>query len=120
MKTYKEVYQLPLEDQHGWIYDQKGNFVFQFLIDNEEMEKKLLDVINGKKNLTNLDLVFKHEKGLIVDKTGNEVILIRGWGNLTGIGAMNLSVEEASNIQDTFANFIVERLNYRDIVEAIS
>ena len=39
MKTYKEVYQLPLEDQHGWIYDQKGNFVFQFLIDNEEMEK---------------------------------------------------------------------------------
>ena len=75
MKTYKEVYQLPLEDQHGWIYDQKGNFVFQFLIDNEEMEKKLLDVINGKKNLTNLDLVFKHEKGLIVDKKGYEVIL---------------------------------------------
>ena len=33
---------------------------------------------------------------------------------------MNLSVEEASNIQDTFANFIVERLNYRDVVEAIS
>ena len=120
MKTYKEVYQLPLEDQHGWIYDQKGNFVFQFLIDNEEMEKKLLDVINGKKNLTNLDLVFKHEKGLIVDKKGYEVILIRGWGNLTGKGALNLPEKEAANIQDTFANFIVERLNYRDISQAIS
>ena len=119
MKTYKEVYQLPLEDQHGWIYDQKGNFVFQFLIDNEEMEKKLLDVINGKKNLTNLDLVFKHEQGQVVDKSGLPIILIRGWGNLTGTGAMNLSVEEASNIQDTFADFIVERLNYRDVSEAI-
>ena len=120
MKTYKEVYQLPLEDQHGWIYDKKGNFVFQFLIDNEEMEKKLLDVINGKKNLTNLDLVFKHEQGQVVDKSGLPIILIRGWGNLTGTGAMNLSVEEASNIQDTFADFIDERLNYRDISQAIS
>ena len=120
MKTYKEFYQLPLEYQHGWIYDQKGNFVFQFMIDDEKTEQKILDVINGKENFKNLDLVFKHEQGRIVDKSGLPIILIRGWGNLTGTGAMNLSVEEASNIQDTFANFIVERLNYRDISQAIS
>ena len=29
------------------------------------------------------------------------------------IGAHNLPVEEAANIQDTFADFIVERLNFR-------
>ena len=29
-------------------------------------------------------------------------------------GAANLSVEEAANIQDTFADFIVERLNFRE------
>ena len=120
MKTYKDVYQLPLEENHGWIYDQKGNFVFQFMIDNEKTEQKILDVINGKENFKNLDLVFKHEQGRIVDKSGLPIILIRGWGNLTGTGAMNLSVEEASNIQNTFASFIVERLNYRDVVEAIS
>ena len=119
MKTYKDVYQLPLEESHGWIYDQKRNFVFQFLIDDKKTEQKILDVINGKENLKRIDLVFKHEKGIIKDKD-RELILIRGWGNLTGPGAMNLSVEEASNIQDTFANFIVERLNYRDVVEAIS
>ena len=39
---------------------------------------------------------------------GHKLILIRGWGNLTGAGAHNLSVEEAANIQDTFADFIVE------------
>jgi len=120
MKTYKDVYLLPVEDSHGWIYDQKRNFVFQFMIDDEKTEQKILDVINGKENFKNLDLVFKHEQGQILDESGLPIILIRGWGNLTGIGAMNLSIKDASNIQDTFANFIVERLNYRDIVEAIS
>lgn len=120
MKTYKDVYQLPLEDMHGRIYDQNENFVFQFIIDDEKTQQKILDVINGKENFKNLDLLFKHEQGQIVDKSGLPIILIRGWGNLTGTGAMNLSVEEASNIQDTFASFIVERLNYRDICEAIS
>ena len=120
MKTYKEFYQLPLEYQHGWIYDQKGNFVFQFMIDDEKTEQKILDVINGKENFKNLDLVFKYEQGQIVDKSGLPIILIRGWGNLTGKGALNLPEKEAANIQDTFANFIVERLNYRDISQAIS
>lgn len=120
MKNYKDVYQFPLEESYGWIYDQKRNFVFQFLIDDEKSEKKLLDVINGKENLTNLNILFKHENGQIIDKSGREIILIRGWGNLTGSGAMNLPEKEASNIQDTFADFIVERLNYRDISEAVA
>jgi hypothetical protein len=120
IKTYKDVYQLPLEDSHGWIYDQKRNFVFQFMIDDEKTEQKILDVINGKENFKNFHLSFYHEKGIIKDNKDREIILIRGWGNLTGTGAMNLSTEEASNIQDTFANFILERLNYRDVVEAIS
>jgi len=116
MKTYKEVYQLPLEDIHGWIYDQNENFVFQFSIDNEETQNEILDVINGKNKLTNPNISFRHDRGGIIDNTGREIILIRGWGNLTGTGAMNLSDKEASNIQDTFANFIVERLNYREDV----
>jgi hypothetical protein len=119
MKTYKDVYQLPLENRHDWIYDQNNNFVFQFMIDDEKTEQKILDIINGKKNFKNLDLIFKHEQGQILDKSGLPIILIRGWGNLTGIGAKNLSVKEASNIQDTFADFIVKRLNYRDVSEAI-
>jgi hypothetical protein len=119
MKTYKDVYQLPLENRHDWIYDQNNNFVFQFMIDDEKTEQKILDIINGKENFKNLDLIFKHEQGQILDKSGLPIILIRGWGNLTGIGAKNLSVEEASNIQDTFADFIVKRLNYRDVSEAI-
>jgi hypothetical protein len=115
MKNYKDVYLFPLEESCGWIYDQKRNFVFQFMIDDEIAQEKILDVINGEENFKNLDLVFKHEQGQILDKSGLPIILIRGWGNLTGCGAMNLPVEEAANIQDTFAEFIVERLNCRDV-----
>ena len=69
--------------------------------------------IEGEINLTNPHINFRHEDGFILDNDHNKLILIRGWGNLTGIGAHNLSVEEAANIQDTFADFIVERLNFR-------
>ena len=40
MKTYKDIYELPLEESHGWIYDQKRNFVFQFMINDEKTEQK--------------------------------------------------------------------------------
>lgn len=116
MKSYKDVYQLPLrQDKYSsWVYDNKGNFVFQFEINNKQNRSDLLDTINGNKYLTNPDLVFKHDKGLIVDNNNTTIILIRGWGNLTGSGAMNLSAEEAANIQDTFAEFIVSKLNQRN------
>ena len=119
MKTYKEVYQFPLRlAKYGsWVYDEKSNFVFQFEIKNKEKRQLLLDVINGEKKLYNPDAVFHHEDGYILTDKSVEVILIRGWGNLTGIGAMNLSGEEAANIQDTFAEFIVEQLNKRDVVQ---
>ena len=120
MKNYKDVYVFPLEECYGRVNDQNDNFVFQFLIDDEKTQKKILNVINGKENFKNLDLIVRHEQGQIIDKSGLPIILIRGWGNLTGVGAMNLSVEEASNIQDTFADFIVERLNYRDVSEVIA
>jgi hypothetical protein len=36
---------------------------------------------------------------------------VRGWGMLTGIGAYNLPLKEASIIQDEFIDYCVKRLN---------
>lgn len=113
MKTYKDVYELPLkkwEDYCGRVYDKKDNFVFEFLINGKNNQNTMLDVINGNQNYNKS--AFKHEQGIIKTDETN-AILIRGWGNLTGKGGMNLSGEEASNIQNTFADFIVEQLNRR-------
>lgn len=124
MKTYKDIYVFPLRKsgRSSWVYDQKGNFVFQFepKFDEKgnyadgykEFEEKVIKFLNGES-------VERKSKNTATVKNGEillgdvHVITIRGWGNLTGCGAHNLPAEEAANIQDTFAEFIVDRLNER-------
>lgn len=121
METYKDIYKFPLKqwDSFSRVDDAKGNFVFQFepRFNNgdyqdgwKDFEKKALAVINGEDNFK--ETKFHSEEGQIfVDGDTVPIITIRGWGNLTGIGAHNLPADEAANIQDTFTEFIVERLN---------
>lgn len=129
MKTYKDIYVFPLrkDSELDWVYDEAGNFVFQFEPKyNKEgyrsgylsFVEKSLKVLNGEKVERTTDYTFFHESERIyymIPETTERVhiITIRGWGNLTGIGAHNLPAEEAANIQDTFAEFIVDKLNER-------
>ena len=39
------------------------------------------------------------------------ILLIRGWGMLTGVGGYNLDPNVAAQIQDDFAEFILKQLN---------
>lgn len=118
MKTFRDIYKLPLRKSHGtWVYDDAHNFVFQFEPKYSkgnyadgwiDFEKKVLNKINGGKE--NFERKFVHKDGEII-YNDYHVITIRGWGNLTGVGGHNLPPEEAANIQDTFADFIIEQLN---------
>ena len=130
MKTFKDIYKFPLKtpNRGGWVYDQKGNFVFEFETKFDEkgnfaqgwkeFEQKVINRLNSltsSVNITNVNFV--HENGqiyLMKDNKKTHIITIRGWGNLTGIGGHNLSAGEASTIQDTFAEFVVEKLNSND------
>ena len=112
MKNWNDIYELPLhQDEYGtWVYDNKSNFVFQFEKVNENNRKDILDILNGVREPESIDHVFTYEDRYIVMDGEREIILIRGWGNLTGTGAHNLPSEEAANIQDTFAAWIIEKL----------
>lgn len=44
-------------------------------------------------------------------KKKKHIMLIRGWGHLTGIGGLHLKDEDAAKIQDDFGQYIVETLN---------
>lgn len=129
MKTYKDIYKFPLHQwqDHSWVSDANDNFVFQFeprfdakgefLEGWKELEKKALEAINGRGFF---DKEVYHKQGEIFIKDWYEpIITIRGWGNLTGTGGHNLKAEEAANIQDTFAEFIVKQLNKREPVLAV-
>lgn len=117
MKTYKDVYKLPLvwDNTSSWIWDSGGNFVAQYLFyGDDEKAKNLLETINKDRIIRDKTIRFFHEEGEVyVEKDGKveALILIRGWGNLTSPNCLDLSVEEAENVQDTFAEFIVKQLN---------
>jgi hypothetical protein len=75
-----------------------------------EDKQGLIDIINGaEKKITN-DFNFKYECGTIF-LNEKPFIWIRSWGRLTGQGGgLGLSTEEAIKIQESFANFIIEKL----------
>lgn len=122
MKTWKDIYKLPvkLSQLGSHVYDSHGNFVFQFepIYDSKgnyaegykQLEKSLIACINGESIERTNNLKATHNQGEIF--IGDvHLITIRGWGNLTGVGGHRLSEKEAANVQDTFAEYIVERLN---------
>lgn len=41
---------------------------------------------------------------------GDLILVVRGWGYLTGSGGLHLSEEEACKIQDDFARYVVSKL----------
>jgi len=45
-------------------------------------------------------------------KKKKHIMLIRGWGHLTGTGGLHLKDEDAAKIQDDFGQYIVETLNH--------
>lgn len=120
MKNWKDIYHPPfyLAKYGSWVYDSAGNFVFQFepMFDKQAnyaegykgLEKKLLNCINGENTERTNKAVHKEGEIFIGDV---HLITIRGWGNLTGYGGHRLSEKEAANVQDTFAEYIVEKLN---------
>lgn len=109
--SFKDLYKFPFrQDKYGtWVYDDNSNFIFQFQFEDENTRKQVIDILNGdfipkkKKNF-----VFKDGIISIDDK---QFIMIRGWGNLTGIGGYNLDGEYAAKIQDTLGEYIIEKLN---------
>ena len=118
LKTCKDIYQFPLSHDWGRVRDAKYQFVFQFesKFDKEgnfaqgwkEFENRVVSCLNG--NPEKFKHPFEAKDGEIFTN-GIHVMTIRGWGNLTGIGAHNLPHDEAANIQDTFCQFIIETLN---------
>ncbi|MEG1587612.1 MAG: hypothetical protein RR346_12145 [Bacteroidales bacterium] len=80
---------------------------------SDETVDRLLAILNG----TSKEVVTKSEvthKNGIIYFNEKEVFLIRGWGHLTGCGALNLPSETAARIQDEFAEWVVKRLTGKD------
>ena len=108
-------YKLPFyaDDYIGWVYDANDNFMFQFQIEGEI--ERIVEALNSNKRVPNKTrlTVSPTDSGLILNY-GHPFIRIRGWGNLTGIGAHNLPAEEAVKIQDDLRDWIIWKLDLKE------
>lgn len=109
--TWRDAFELPFQaDCLGvYIYDDNERVVLNVGVD-EDYRLKILNVLNGGKEYF-IHLPFTAEDGRIRDSAGKVVLVVRGWGYLTGTGGLNLSPEEAAKIQDELQEWIVNKLN---------
>lgn len=113
--TFKDLYEFPFHQaKYGsWVYDAKGNFIFQFQSGGIGDKEKIINILNGELEEYNRQDIRGGDGLIEISSKGEwrELILIRGWGNLTGIGAHNLDGDYAAKIQDSLQEYIVEKLN---------
>lgn len=108
----------------GWVYDAKGNFIFQFDEENEfnnkghytfgikEFRTRVIKSLNSLNHefIDDCEFTINSDSQIEILKNGKLFITIRGWGNLTGIGGYNFSEEKASKIQDDLRDWIIYKL----------
>lgn len=95
-----------------WVYDQKYNFVFQFENEAKKMKEKIIFSINAYNHdpIPGLNLTVGSDPTEIHNH-GELFITIRGWGNLTGIGAHNFDADKAAKIQDDFRDWLIYKMS---------
>lgn len=125
---FSKYYKFPLkmwEGTTGKVFTDDNNMAFDWLLPYGKqyngIKQRLLDRINGYDYTpwTTKKTFYENDNGHIVcrveegENTGNEIkiLLVRGWGMLTGVGGYNLDPSVASQIQDDFTKFILKQLN---------
>lgn len=109
-----EFYKKPFETDWCGLYIHDANYqmVAMFVMDiPQETKQRIIDALNSEERIPNKArlTIDPENSGMILNK-GENFILIRGWGNLTGTGGHNLSAEEAIKIQDNFRDWILWKL----------
>lgn len=116
---WEDVYELPLHlDKYGcYAFSKNDTMALSFEYGESEEEyinavkrwKDWVACINGEKESETKGRWTHDVCDFYLD--GKEVFSVRGWGHLTGCGAMCLPPKEASRIQDGFIQHIFEQLN---------
>lgn len=121
-QVFEKYFKLPLYTSGVYVFSQPNErktsvTAFNWLMKiSDSGKQKLLDKINGKtKEKFKSTYIKVGPKIFIVteDKRTLPLMLIRGWGMLTGNGVcgFGLDQKEAEKIQDQFVDYVLKRLN---------
>lgn len=112
---FKDVFTPPFSLDYPMVFDAKNRISLTATC-NEPIAIKFIDKLNGDIDKKLKDAYVTYEKGEINYFNSKncgavKIMLVRGWGRLTGIGGLNMDGDEAAKLQDDFGNYIVSILN---------
>lgn len=121
--TFKDVYKFPLQWFMGTVYaGEKDCMAFNFANDvisenpfkcDQKSQIYIVECINGEEEFICSTSTLSYDKDTgVIKYDGKDLIIIRGWGYLTGKGTHALGLDEdvAVKLQDDFAEYIIEKL----------
>lgn len=108
---FDEIYKPPFRDFFGiGVKTKEGVRCFDWMVKMPQESKQLIiDILNGRTDKS-VKRKLNYDGAGQVSIDGINVMCLRGWGHLTGCGALNLPDREASKIQDDFGEWIVKKL----------
>ena len=112
---WKDIWKLPLKklDDIDYVYSSNEVLALSFFRDEWALDdaiiNKIVDIING--DIESDFLPEWQTKGCDISYQGEYAFCVRGWGHLTGCGALHLPEDTAVKIQDGFISYILSRLN---------
>ena len=114
---WKDIWKLPLKkisDDIDYVYSSNEVLALSFFrdewsLDDNAIINKIVDIING--DIESDFLPEWQAKGCDISYQGTYAFCVRGWGHLTGCGALHLPEDTAVKIQDGFISYILSRLN---------
>lgn len=109
MMIWKKYFEFPFRsDDYGiYVFTGDNQTTFNWMCDlGEELRQRIISKLNGdpQENLGFTDVTRDSETILI---SGQEILLVRGWGYLKSCG---LSPDEAIKVQDSLLDYVVETL----------
>lgn len=112
---WKDIWKFPLKkyDDIDYVYSSNGVLALSFFRDEWTLDdtiiNKIVGIING--DIESDFLPEWQAKGCDISYQGKYAFCVRGWGHLTGCGALHLPEDTAVKIQDGFISYILSRLN---------
>ena len=116
MKECLKYYELPLRDDYPYIFCNDGAMAFNWMgnLDSEK-RRDIIQKMNGELTVLKFrqKVFYRDGKICYINNKGEiqPLLLVRGWGHLIGIGGHNLPPKKAAQIQDEFAEYMVEQIN---------
>ena len=121
--TWEQVWELPLHCDKYSLYAWSKNGTMAITLEHENdykqdeaLLKSIVNRINGGPLLDSAGHWSNNTCDFFLD--GKYIFCVRGWGHLTGCGAMNLHPKDAERIQDEFIAFVLNRLNANEKEES--